>query len=289
MAEADAAPARRSRGGEWAAMTDDLTAAGSATWRGAVDSEAALAACIATLGILPLQDDAPLPGAPAPPWPSLAMVRAPGASTAEAWMWGGRLVAARTVFCGHVLGGPHGLAFTSLDLFVPFFALAPGADYTAVYLAGQIHITAKAIADVLLSKGPLKTQQIRQALRLHKRFLAHDVPAAMAELERALLIVAGGPELAAPWVIGAVPGGAPISRWQRQIAQDLDLRVWELTARWAPPALLAAADRLREQPATAREFILNAARALAPGRDAAAVRAWLGWTRKEDLTNTASG
>ena len=51
----------------------------------------------------------------------------------------------------------------------------------------------------------MKVQQIRQGMRLHKRFLAHDVPAALAELERTLLIVAGGPELAAAWQAAARP------------------------------------------------------------------------------------
>jgi hypothetical protein len=246
-------------------------------WQGQVDSEAALAACIADLGILPLRGAAP--------WPSLLEVRAAGLSLAEAWKWGGALVARRQVFCGRVLGGTAELAFTTLPLFIAAFALAPGADYTRVYMAGQINMTAKAVADLLFSRGPLKTQQIRQSLRLHKRFLAHDVPAALAQLERALLIVAGGPELAASWEAprppteeAATPPAAPRSRWSRQIAHDLDLRVWELTARWAPPETLAAADRLREHPAVAQATLAAAARALVPGAGDAAIRDWFGWS-----------
>ena len=240
----------------------------SSPWRGAVDAADALLACIDALGIVPLRSEGP----------GLALldVRAPGVTLAEAWKWGGGLVAARQAFCGRVLGGAEGLAFVSLELFPAFFALAPGVDYTRVYMAGQIGITAKAIADLLYTKGPLRVQQIRQGIRLHKRFLAHDVPGALVELERALVIVAGGPELAEGWQI-APPGAAgPRSRWSRQVAQDLDLRVWELTARWAPPELLAAADRLRDRPAAARAALLARAQALAPV-DAAAARRWLGW------------
>jgi hypothetical protein len=242
-----------------------------------VDSEAALAACIADLGILPLRGTGP--------WPSLLEVRAPGLSLAEAWKWGGALVARRQVFCGRVLGGTAELAFTTLPLFIAAFALAPGADYTRVYLAGQINMTAKAIADLLYRRGPLKTQQIRQGLRLHKRFLAHDVPGALAQLERALLIVAGGPELVAGWEAprpatdeAEAPPAAPRSRWSRQIAHDLDLRVWELTARWAPPETLAAADRLREHPAVAQVTLTAAARALVPAASDVAIRDWFGWS-----------
>src|SRR5215212_8317771 len=171
-----------------AELTSDSSST-AAAWQGRVDSEAALGTCIDTLGILPLRGRAP----------ALLDVRAPGVTLAEAWKWGGALVAAHQAFCGRVLGGPDGLAFLSLELFPAFFALAPGADYTRVYMQGQISMTAKAIADLLYSKGPLKVQQIRQGMRLHKRFLAHDVSAALAELERTLLIVAGGPELAAEW------------------------------------------------------------------------------------------
>jgi hypothetical protein len=171
-------------------------------------------------------------------------------------------------------------------LFIAAFALAPGADYTRVYLAGQINMTAKAIADLLYSRGPLKTQQIRQGLRLHKRFLAHDVPGALAQVERALLIVAGGPELAASWeapapVLAAeeaAPPTSPRSRWSRQIAHDLDLRVWELTARWAPPETLAAADRLREHPTVAQATLTATARALVPAASDVAIRDWFGWS-----------
>jgi hypothetical protein len=60
------------------------------------------------------------------------------------------------------------------------------------------------------------------------------------------------------------------------VAQDLDLRVWELTARWAPPELLAAAARLRDRPDAARAALLARALALAPV-DAAGARQWLGW------------
>lgn len=251
-------------------------------WSGRVDSEAALAACIADLGIVPLRGAAP--------WPSLLDVRAPGLSLAEIWKWGGALVARREVFCGRVLAGTTELAFTSLPVLTAAFALAPGADYTRVYLEGHIHMTAKAIADLLFSRGPLKTQQIRQGIRLHKRFLAHDVPAALAELERTLLIVAGGPELATAWpgpppaapaeaaAGAAVPPPGPRSRWSRQIAHDLDLRVWELTARWAAPETLAAADRLREHPAVARATLAAVARALVPTATDTAIRDWFGWT-----------
>jgi hypothetical protein len=164
-----------------------------------------------------------------------------------------------------------------MALFTAFLALTPGADYTRVYMQGHISMTAKAIADLLYSKGPMKVQQIRQGMRLHKRFLAHDVPGALAELERMLLIVAGGPELAAAWQMAPRPAEAPRSRWSRQVAQDLDLRVWELTARWTPPELLAGADRLRERPAEVRAALTARARTLAPGADDTAIQQWLGW------------
>ena len=263
----DPAPARQSP----SSNPDPPTWAG---WQGRVDSEATLAACIAELGILPLRGAAP--------WPSLLAVRAPGLSLAEAWKWGGALVARRQVFCGRVLGGTAELAFTSLPLFTAAFALAPGADYTRVYMDGHINMTAKAIADLLYARGPMKTQQIRQGIRLHKRFLAHDVPGALAQLERTLLIVAGGPEFEAAWAVPApapdeaAPAG-PRSRWSRQIAHDLDLRVWELTARWAPPETLAAADRLREHPAVAHATLAAAARALVPAATDEAIRDWFGW------------
>ncbi len=245
-------------------------------WYGTVDSEAALLACIEALGIVPLRGTAP--------WPSLLDVRAPGLSLSEVWKWGGALVARRQVFCGRLLGGTGELAFTTLPLFVAGFALAPGADYTQVYMDKQINMTAKAIADLISTRGPMKTQQLRQGIRLHKRFLAHEVPAALAQLERTLLIVAGGPELAAGRVVAAPPTEeaparptGPRSRWSRQIANDRDLRVWELTARWAPPELLAAADRLREHPAGARATLAQAARALVPDAPDTAIRDWFGW------------
>ena len=241
----------------------------SSSWRGAVDAADALVACIDALGIVPLRGDGP--------WLTLLDVRAPGVTLAEVWKWGGALVAARQAFCGRVLGGADGLAFVSLELFPAFFALAPGVDYTRVYMNGQIGITAKAIADLLFVKGPMRVQQIRQGIRLHKRFLAHDVPGALAELECALVIVAGGPELVKGWQIAPSAGPGPRSRWSRQVAQDLDLRVWELTARWAPPELLAAADRLRDRPDAARTALLARAQALAPATSEAATRHWLGW------------
>ena len=237
----------------------------------AVSSRETLAARIAAQGIVPLRLGQP------GPWPTLGEVRAPGVALTEIWRWGGELVAAREAFCGLILAGDDGLAFTTPDVFMAALALTMGSDPKRVYMAGHLSILAKAITDVLLTRGPMRVQQIRQAMRLHKRFLAHDVAPAMIELERALLVVAGGLELAAAFAVPVRPSATPParpSRWSRQISHDLDLRVWELTGRWAPPEWLAAADRLREHPDTARALLLDAARVAAPAADEATMRGW---------------
>src|SRR3954453_2219473 len=138
--------------------------AGWERWRGRVDSLEALLACVDELGILPTRA--------AEPWPALPAVCAAGVQLAEAWRWGGTLVGRRKVFCGRALPHSDGLTFTSIPLFSAFFALGPGSDYMLAYSAGAFGITAKAVADLLMSRGPLNMQQLRQGMRLHKRFLA---------------------------------------------------------------------------------------------------------------------
>ena len=85
----------------------------------------------------------------------------------------------------------------------------------------------------------------------------------MGELERALIVVAGAPNLAADWRPLRGPT-RPRSRFNPPPTPGFDLRVWELTMRWAPPAALAAADRLREQPGQARGLLREHLRGLNP-------------------------
>jgi hypothetical protein len=244
-------------------------------WQGEVNSPERLEDCIAELGILPVRAGEP--------WPSLPAVCAAGVTLAEAWRWGGTLVSRRKVFCGRVLPRSEGLTFTSLPLFSAFFALGPGSDYVRAYTGGAFGIEAKAVADLLMARGPLTMQQLRQGMRLHKRFLGPVAGDALAELERALVVVAGGQEMASSWKLPPGGGslgdpGRPLSKWSRQIAgPEVELRVWDLTVRWAPPDALAAADRLREQPERVRELIRQTARELAPGASDEEVARFLGW------------
>jgi hypothetical protein len=240
-------------------------------WRERVASPDDLAACVEALGLLPLRAEAP--------WPALWQLLAPGTTTTTAWAWVGTLIARRQIFAGRVLPGLESVCLTSLPVFALAFARGPGSDPLAGYSAGQFGITGKAVVELLLARGPLTMQQIRLGLGQHKRFLIHDTPQVMAELERALTVIAGGPELAAAWRPGAGAARAPArarSRFNPPPSKDLDLRVWELTMRWAPPAALAAADRLREHPPQAREGLRARLLALNPGATGAELDALLG-------------
>lgn len=240
-------------------------------WRERVASPDDLAACVEALGLLPLRAEAP--------WPALWQMLAPGTTTTTAWAWVGTLIARRQIFAGRVLPGLESVCLTSLPVFALAFAREPGSDPLAGYSAGLFGITGKAVVELLLARGPLTMQQIRLGLGQHKRFLIHDTPQVMAELERALTVIAGGPELAAAWRPGAGAARAPArprSRFNPPPSKDLDLRVWELTMRWAPPAALAAADRLREHPPQAREGLRARMRALHPGVTGAELDALLG-------------
>ena len=236
-------------------------------WRGQVASAEDLAACVGALGVLPL-------AAPAP-WPALAGALAPGVTLPAAWAWAGVLVDRREIFSGRVLPGLASGCLAALPVFVEALAREPGSDPGRAYAANRFGITAKAVVDLLRVRGPLTLQQIRLGLGQHKRFLIHDTPQAMAELERALVVLAVGPD----YVAGVRPERGPAPPGQaagvgrgdfdprRYIPAPnpaIDLRAWELTIRWAPPALLAAADRLREQPGEARAHLRARLAALNP-------------------------
>lgn len=241
-----------------------------AEWQGRVADAEGLAACVEGLGLLPLR-------APAP-WPYLGAVLAPGVGTPAAWAWAGGLVDARRIFAGRVLPGLDSVCLTPLSVFALAFARGPGSDWGRAYAAGLFGITAKAVIDLLLARGPLTMQQIRLGLGQHKRFLVHDTPAVMRELENALVVVAGGPgRAAAP----PAPRGPARSRarWNPPPTESLDLRVWDLTVRWAPPAALAAADRLRETPGLARATLRARLAALCPAAPAAEIETLLGEDR----------
>lgn len=241
-----------------------------AEWVARVATPDDLTTCVDTLGLLPLR---------APdPWPTLPRMLAPGVPLATAWAWTGQLVVVRRLFVGRVLPGLQGACLTSLPVFSLAFARGPGSDPGAAYAAGLFGITAKAVVDLLLARGPLTLQQIRMGLGQHKRFLIHDTPQVMEALELALMVVAGGPELAATW--RPTRGSArPRSRFNPPPNKDLDLRVWELTARWAPPAALAAADRLREHPGQARALLRARLATLNPQAAPAELDALLGEDR----------
>ncbi len=211
-------------------------------WRGRVATAMDLVDCVTALGLLPVS-------APAP-WPSLPDVLAPGVTLAAVHSWVGVAVAMRHFFVGQVVPGWGAACLTSLPVFVAAFARGPGSDPLPAYSRGLYGITAKALVELLLARGPLTMQQMRLGLGQHKRFLIAATPAALAELERALIVIAGAAEPAADW---RPPRGPtrPRSRFNPPPTPGFDLRVWELTARWAPPAALAAADRLREQPGQA--------------------------------------
>jgi hypothetical protein len=180
----------------------------------------------------------------------------------------------REIFSGRVLPGLASGCLAALPVFVEALAREPGSDPGRAYAANRFGITAKAVVDLLRVRGPLTLQQIRLGLGQHNRFLIHETPQAMAELERALVVLAVGPDYVAArperqQTAPAQPSGARRSDFdpRRYIPAPnpaLDLRAWELTIRWAPPALLAAADRLREQPGEARAHLRARLAALNP-------------------------
>lgn len=227
---------------------DPLPTSGAAwpAWQGRVASLEDLAACVAALGVLPLQ-------APAP-WPALAAALAPGVTLTAAWAWAGTLVDRREVFSGRVLPGLAAGCLATLPVFSLAFARGPGSDPLVAYSRGAFGITGKAVVDLLRTRGPLTLQQIRLGLGQHKRFLIHDTPQVMDTLERALVVVAVGPEYRAA-AAPAAPTPRPRSRFNPPPSPDLALRAWDLTLRWAPPAALAAADRLREERGQARALL----------------------------------
>jgi len=237
-------------------MMDTEIDGGAATaWQGRVATAEDLRGCVDALGLLPVT-------APAP-WPSLPAVLAPGVTLAVAWSWVGAAVARRQLFAGRVVPGWPAGCLTSLPVFAWAFARGPGSDPLLAYSRGLYGITAKAVVELLQARGPLTVQQMRLGLGQHKRFLIADTPAALAELERALIVVAGAPELAADWRPARGPTRRP-RRFNPPPTPGFDLRVWELTMRWAPPAALAAADRLREQPGQARRLLQAHLRGLNP-------------------------
>jgi hypothetical protein len=242
-----------------------------AAWRERVASPDDLAACVDALGLLPLRGPAG--------WPAAHLTLAPGVTTATAWAWAGALVSERRIFVGRTLPGLGGPCLTALPAFTLAFARGPGSDPLAGYAAGLFGITGKAVVELLVARGPLTLQQIRLGLGQHKRFLTHETPAVMDELERALVVVAGGPDLAAAWRAAGPPPRAR-SRYNPAPSPELDSRVYDLTARWAPPAALAAADRLRERPGMARAALREAVRALNPAAPDAEVDSLLGEDRQ---------
>ncbi len=242
-----------------------------AGWYGRVASRDDLAACMASLGLLPLQ-------AP-PPWPSLPAMLAPGVSLTAAWAWAGTLVDEQALYSGRLLRGLPTGCLGTLPLFALACARGPGADPGLAYARGAYGITAKAVVELLLRRGPLTVQQIRLGLGQHKRFLIHDTPQVLAELEAALMIVPVGPD----YVRAAQPRAGvgtltprPRSRFIPPPNPAVALRAWELTLRWAPPAVLATADRLREHPGEARLLLRRHLAALAPTATPAEQDALLG-------------
>jgi hypothetical protein len=229
-----------------------------AEWRERVATPADLAACLDACGILPLRAGGS--------WPSLAAVLAPTITTKVAWAWVGDLVTARRLFVGYALPGLNTVCLTAMGLFPLVFARTPGSDPLAAYAAGHFSLTTKAVVELLQVRGPLTVQQIRLGLGQHKRFLIHDTPTVLRELERALVIIGGSPALADSWRKPATGRGParPRSRFNPPPSPDIDLRVWELVFRWAPPAALAAADRWRERPAEARAALRAHLAALNP-------------------------
>ncbi|HUS17321.1 MAG TPA: hypothetical protein VM536_20180 [Chloroflexia bacterium] len=234
----------------------DSTSPVVAAWYERVTGPDELVACVEDLGLLPLR-------APAG-WPTLPRVLAPEISMTTAWSWVGELVSSRRIFAGHVLPGLGTACLTSLPVFSLAFARGPSSDPAQAYAAGLFGITGKAVVDLLQVRGPLTLQQIRLGLGQHKRFLIHDTPRVMDELERALVVIAGATGLTAGWRSPQRGPSKPRSRFNPAPSPNMDLRVWELTLRWAPPAALAAADRLREQPGAARALLRDRLAALNP-------------------------
>jgi len=266
------------------AMEDDRTLDSTAesapalvaAWHERVATPDDLVSCVEALGMLPLR-------APAG-WPTLPRALAPEIATATAWSWVGDLVTKRRIFVGHVLPGLGTACLTSLPVFSLAFARGPSSDPAAAYAAGLFGITGKAVVDLLQMRGPLTLQQIRLGLGQHKRFLIHDTPRVMDELERALVVIAGATGLTAGWRSPQRGPSKPRSRFNPAPNPHMDLRVWELTLRWAPPAALAAADRLREQPGAARALLRERLAALNPAAPASELDSLLG----EDLHHEPS-
>jgi hypothetical protein len=228
---------------------------GAGAWRGRVASAADLVACVGALGVVPVEA--------APPWPSLATVLAPGVTWMAAWTWVGEAVAQREIYAGRAVPGWTAGTLAALPVFVWAFARTPGSDPMLSYAQGLYSITAKAVVELILARGPLTVQQIRLGLGQHKRFLIQSTPTVLAELERAMIVVGAAPELAAAWRPARGPA-RPRSRFNPPPTPGIDLRVWEVTMRWAPPAALAAADRLREQPGQAYTLLKDHLRQLNP-------------------------
>ena len=117
------------------------------------------------------------------------------------WSWKDQMLDQRRWYYGKLLRGKA--TFVSLEILPNFYALSPRLadldDYREAYLAGHLTHEAKAIADVLLKRGPQNSVGLRQITRMTAQNSKSRFNRALTDLQRGLWILPIGIAEAGSW------------------------------------------------------------------------------------------
>jgi hypothetical protein len=138
-----------------------------------------------------------------------------------AWDWKEALPAEKRVFYGRLLGRKP--TFVSMEFLPYFFALTGNVgepdDYVQLYDAGKLSALARRVHELVASRGPMTTRQIRAVLEPHRRGSSSRLLRALAELQSLFLLARIGE-------VGDHPGNYAY--------------VWDLFERWLPDVVARA-------------------------------------------------
>jgi hypothetical protein len=137
------------------------------------------------------------------------------------WDWKEALPSAKRAFYGRILARKP--TFISLEVLPYFFALTGNVgepdDHVRLYEGGRLSALARRVYDLVASRGPVTTRQIRAAVEPERRGSSPRLLRALAELQNLFLLARIGE-------VGTHPGNYAY--------------VWDLFARWLPEVIARA-------------------------------------------------